>query len=99
MPDDSTMNKLAQRAVKIHKLLHGLPPDQQGAVIAELTALWMAGHVVGEETHLPVKQRVKTARFHRELLRLHVNQIADMLPAAQQGILDFVGGEARASTH
>jgi hypothetical protein len=35
----------AQRLVgQIRPLLAGLPPEVQGAVLADLTAIWLAGH-------------------------------------------------------
>jgi hypothetical protein len=35
---------VVQRVKKIHKLLHGLPPQVQGGILGDLVAIFIAGH-------------------------------------------------------
>jgi hypothetical protein len=42
-PDDAAKRTL-EICQKIHPLLRGIGPEIQGAVLAELTSLWLAGH-------------------------------------------------------
>lgn len=43
---DEKLKLAEERSGRIHKILHGLGPDVQGAVLADLVSMWLAGHIV-----------------------------------------------------
>lgn len=59
------------RAARIHFTGHS--PDVQGAALAELLALWLAGHRV------PVSIRLA-------LLHMHVEYVVDLIPIMEREI-------------
>lgn len=64
----------------IKNVLTGFPAPIQGAVLANLTSLWLAGHrVVGD--------REATAAVRDDMLRRHVEAVCDMIPASEAEIL------------
>jgi hypothetical protein len=80
----------AQRRVdrvanRIERTLHGLPPDETGAILAHLLSLWLAGHVVAEELHQ--SDRPETTTMRNTLLLAHVTAVRAMLPMAEQRVL------------
>ena len=71
---DDSARRAAELAATIAPLLAGLSPQIQGAALADLTATWVAGHIVAGNAKA-------TARMRREMLRVHyeaVQQIADL---------------------
>lgn len=52
--------------------LAGRPPEVQSAVLAELAAIWLAGHVVPGDP-------AATAAMRSELFRLYVRLVADLI--------------------
>jgi hypothetical protein len=62
-PDD-----VARLVGRIAPLLASQPPELQGAVLADLLAIWLAGHVV---EGLPEATR----RLRAEILKLHLETV------------------------
>lgn len=58
---------------RIRPMLGGYPPEIQSAVLADLLALWLAGH------HVP-GDRVQTNAARSELLANHWRLVHDLLP-------------------
>jgi hypothetical protein len=59
-------------AAKIHALLAGQESGVQGAAIADLAAIWLAGHIVGTaQFHDPGK----TAALRREVWEAHCRAV------------------------
>ena len=75
MTDAETALALAER---IKPLLAGHPPELQGVVLAELLALWLAGHRVGSPR--------ETERLRDELLVGHIEAVRKLVPLAHQEI-------------
>ena len=65
-----------QICAAIAPLLRGFPPEVQGAVLAELTAMWLAGHMGGD-----------AVRYREELLDMHITTIRKLIPQCEQAIL------------
>jgi hypothetical protein len=57
--------------LRIQPILAGHGPELQGAVINDLTAIWIAGHRVSD----PAEER----RLHEELLALHCEHVREMV--------------------
>lgn len=55
-------------------LLAGKPPEIQGAVLADLTAIWLAGHF---HVHDPSA----TAELRELLLKHHIAAVRELIPA------------------
>ena len=60
----------------VRPLLSGFSPDIQGAVLADLTAMWLAGHVGPGARAL-----------REELLEIHVKMIHDLIEPNEKQIL------------
>jgi hypothetical protein len=61
-PDPAFAVGVAQR---IHPLLAGLPPQVQGAALADLLATWLAGH---------------EPELREALLDLHIHTVRELVP-------------------
>jgi hypothetical protein len=67
--------KLTQKIVgQVKQLLTGAPRGIQGVVLAELLAIWLAGHF-GDET------------LRDELIKMHVAQVREFIPIIEPEIL------------
>jgi hypothetical protein len=64
----------------ISKALGGKPAMVQGAVLADLTAIWLAGHVVRDDP-------AATASLREDLLSAHVDGI--------RSLVDYYDGRRR----
>lgn len=57
---------------RIRPHLAGLPPEIQGAVLADLLAMWLAGHQGGDED--------ATYNFREDLLDEHLKAVRALIP-------------------
>lgn len=55
-------------AAKIRALLAGQGPDVQGAAIADLTAIWLAGHIVSGNVAATAGLRAEMFKMHEDLI-------------------------------
>jgi len=55
-------------AAKIHVLLAGQGADVQGAAIADLTAIWLAGHIVSDNVAATAGLRAEMFKMHEDLI-------------------------------
>ena len=80
-----TARLVEERSQKMQPFLSGLGPMVQGAVLADLVALWLAGHM-GED-----------AEQYRELLIAHfLEHVRKLIPVAEKQILSRTLVEGRA---
>jgi hypothetical protein len=79
MPDDTPADLIDALSKQIAPLLHGYDPGIIGAVLADLTATWLAGWQGSEKD----KRKIR-----RTLLRLHVEQIKALIEANEQLLLE-----------
>ena len=66
---------------RIKPILAGKPSELQGAVIADLAAIWIAGHRVGPSSLGPGEDRAEGDQMREELLEMlteHVRELALM---------------------
>jgi hypothetical protein len=76
------MNNLANAAVvgtlvnRIRPILHGHDPGIQSAVLADLLAMWLAGHI-GADRH----------GMREHLLAEHIKLVRDLIPPNEKMIL------------
>jgi hypothetical protein len=75
MPNENS-HLVKQICAAVSPLLRGFAPEIQGAVLAELTSMWLAGHMG------PGADRVR-----EELLELHIATIRDLIPENEREIL------------
>jgi hypothetical protein len=79
--DASAAAKLSQELCeKIAPLLAGNDPAVQSAALADLAAMWIAGHFVLENI-------AGTKQLRNELLREHVKLIRQLIPLNEQKLL------------
>jgi hypothetical protein len=79
--DSSAAAKLSQKlCAKIAPLLAGNDPAVQSAALADLSAMWIAGHFVPNSVS-------GTKELRKELLREHVKLIRQLVPLNEQKLL------------
>jgi hemerythrin len=55
------------------ELFAGKAPEVQGAALADLTAMWLAGHVIRGDDKA-------TKRLHEEMLKQHLKAMRALIP-------------------
>lgn len=78
MSDD--LRTIKQLTERIGRLLHGHPPTVQGAVLADLLAMWLAGHMSETEAD--------TTGLREMLLSSHIEVVRKLVPVNAAGILE-----------
>ena len=64
---------------RIAPLLSNHPTELQGAVIADLAAIWIAGHQVGPSEFGPGNDRSEGDRLREELLQMHLVHVRELV--------------------
>ena len=67
------MCSLSEASAPLHRALAGKPPEVQGILLADLVAIWLAGHLV-------VGDAPATAKLRETLLRAHLRAVRKLLP-------------------
>lgn len=75
---------------QIRPLLAGHPAELQGAILADLLATWLAGHIV-------LNNKTATQKMRTGLLTLHLSSVRDLIPLCEAEILEKKG--QRHDTH
>lgn len=65
------IDMVAGLSAEIRPLLGGYPPEVQGAVLADLLAMWLAGHRARDES--------KTAPMRAALLHMHIKAVTQLV--------------------
>lgn len=74
MPDYEDQAAAAERiAQKTYALLVGHPSEIQGAVLADLLATWLAGHIVHDNP-------AETHKIRKSVLDLHIEVVRKLIP-------------------
>ncbi len=60
-------------AEQASRLLAGRPPQLQGAVLADLLATWLAGHIIAGDPK-------STRALHERLLKAHLAVVRELIP-------------------
>lgn len=80
------LSEVSKLVLRIRPILQGHPGERQGAVLAELLAIWLAGHLVTDE-----ESSIKRSQtdMHREMLLDHtVDAARELIPMFEEHILD-----------
>jgi hypothetical protein len=84
MTDEEIAGDVAVRAMVLRKIIEpilaGQGADVQSAVLADLTAMWLAGHIA--------ETKKQTKRVREMLLRDHVKLIRDLIEPSEGELLD-----------
>ena len=72
-------NDVAELVEAIRPLLAGFPAPVQGAVLADLLAIWLAGHFGSDAA--------KTAEIREMLLEAHNETVRRLIPENEEHIL------------
>jgi hypothetical protein len=72
-------DRAAEVSAQIEPLLAGLGPDVQGAILANLTAMWIAGHMA--EDH---DDHERTAAVRMKILRLHMEAVRSLIAPSER---------------
>jgi len=85
--DDSDGKAVRVRELveKIGPLLHGQGPEVQSAVLADLTAMWLAGHMLLDD--VGEIDAAATERLRLELLTEHVRLVDNLIRPNEAAIL------------
>jgi hypothetical protein len=81
---DAAARKVPGLVDRIGTLLHGQGQMAQGAALADLLAMWLAGHFVPDDP-------VATTRLRAELLDMHVRLVRDLIRPSAQAIAERTG--------
>jgi hypothetical protein len=77
--DAKQVGRALEISRQIQPMLAGLRPDLQGAVLADLTSMWVAAHMTPD--------RNNTQAIRAEVLKMHVEAVLDLIDASEQEIL------------
>lgn len=58
---------------RIRPILAGHPPEIQGAAMADLLGIWLAGHIIHGDP-------AETSALRARLLATHIELVADLIP-------------------
>jgi len=88
---DTTISKFAMRRmqriiVRIERILHGLPPQEQNFILAQLLALWIASHFHNNE--LNQDQHPETDKIREYLIDLHLHLVRNLIPKCEKRVLE-----------
>ena len=72
--------KAAELIDEIGGLLWGYGPDMQGAILADLLAMWLAGHLVPGD-------KAATKKAREALLQEHIKCVRELIPENEKEIL------------
>jgi hypothetical protein len=72
--------EVAMVSTAIQPLLKGREPQLQGAVLADLLSIWLAGHA---------------PQLREEILALHINSVRALIPVHEKQIFGEAGHPAR----
>ena len=70
--EQPTPDEVLAVAERIKPILANHHPTLQGAVLAELLSIWIAGHVADTSAN--------SAKLRREMLKMHVEQVRKLIP-------------------
>jgi hypothetical protein len=73
--------KIDKLCVELEAVLHGQGPVAQGWVVAEMVALFIAGHPDPE--------------FREDLIKLHIKTVRSMLPDMVKRVHGILNGETK----
>jgi hypothetical protein len=100
MTKDPVVEEMTERAAavsrQIQALLHGLGPHAQGAVMADLVSLWIAGHIERSELGNTPDNRPLTDALRHEIITEWMNLVVMLLPASENEILARIEAEGHA---
>lgn len=71
MPDMAA--EVGQIVERVRPSLAGRSPEVQGAVLADLLAMWLAGHIVKDDP-------AGTDALREELLEMHLRTVRKLIP-------------------
>lgn len=75
----SDIDRVVQLVDRLGSLLHGNPSFVQGAVLADLVAIWIAGHMVEGSAE-------QTDELRARLLRDHIDAVRNLVPENAKAI-------------
>jgi hypothetical protein len=74
---------VAKRVAQISPLLHGIGDDAQGGVLADLVAMWIAGHIVIGNPAMTDMMREEILTLWLDTMRKLIEPNAEMCGAAE----------------
>jgi hypothetical protein len=65
----------------VRPLFIGTPPEIQGAALADLVSIWLAGHVVRGDPKA-------TKRWREQVLKVHIETVRLLVPINYQALVE-----------
>lgn len=78
-PPDGEIKKATKVAERIYPMLRGIHPTVQGAIVADLVAMWIAGHVVEGDPK-------DTDRLRKFLMEQHIKLVVQLIKPNAEAI-------------
>jgi hypothetical protein len=72
MTETALTREIARAVERIRPVLAGRPPEMQGAILADLLAMWLAGHVAADKDATDV--------LRNQILFHHVAVVQQLIP-------------------
>ena len=79
---NAKLRAAADLVAQMKPLLSGKSAEVQGAALADLLSIWLAGHIVPADTE-------KTDQLRGEMLGLHIMAVLELVPESE---LEIFGG-------
>jgi hypothetical protein len=76
---DDQVKRALEISRQIQPMLAGLGSDLQGAILADLTAMWLAGHIAAD--------RETTQAMRKQILDMHIEAVRDLIKPSEQELL------------
>lgn len=76
---DPDLDDVGRLVEAIRPILGGKPPPIQGAVLADLLAIWLAGHCTADAA--------TNAAVREELLSAHIAMVRELIPVNEEWML------------
>jgi hypothetical protein len=77
---------------RVKPLFAGKAPEVQAGALADLLAMWLAGHLILDDP-------VATEKMRAELLDYHLGAVRDLIPVNEREILARITGRSTDRTH
>lgn len=78
-PPEEQLKKAPEIAERIYPMLAGLHPTVQGAIVTDLVAMWIAGHVVEGDPK-------DTDRLRKFLMEQHIKLVVQLIKPNAEAI-------------
>jgi len=95
MNDDARLRRadFVNRCERISRVLHGVDPEIQGAALANVISLWLAGYFMPDASG--GIDRALTDELRTEILDEFIKLLRSLIPLSEQELLEKIAEEKK----